>query len=207
MTISITDLAKAAIRAADANPDYVYQRLTMPSTIVPGAAIQGCAYFDATGEPSCLFGHAFHELGVDLRGNATTPVTLAVLLEVLRYSGDFTDEDEVERVGHEAVADLHYALTKAQQAQDVGEPWGQAVEPIREWLATYGWPEAKTIDGVEVTKGLRVWDYNLDPATVTGVQSVSHGITWFKTDTGMFDGSRMWVHHPSDGRVPEAVPS
>jgi hypothetical protein len=200
MTFTITELAKVAVKVADANPTYVYQR---------GYQRVICTYYDATGKPSCLFGHAFEELGVDLAENKRTMITLGILLEAFRCMGTFTDQDEVDRVGYVAVKDLHYALTKAQQAQDAGDCWGDAVQPIRDWLATYGWPEAKTIDGVEVTEGLRVWDYNLRPATVTGIQHVdaATGITWFKTDTGMFDGSRMWVHHPSDGRVPEAVPS
>jgi len=200
MTISLTDLAKAAVAVADRDPSRVYMRV---ASIQPSGHIAlACVYYiDST--PSCLFGWAFEELGIDLGGNKHTSLTLSIVLDMLDCKGDLNDRDEVDRVGYEVMLELRYALVKAQQAQDAGDTWGEAVQPIREWLATYGWPEAKTIDGVEVTKGLAVWDYNLNPCTVVGVQSVSHGVTWFKTSTGMFDGSRMWVHHPSDGRLVE----
>ena len=55
-----------------------------------------------------------------------------------------------------------------------------------------------TIDGHPVTEGLLVWDYNLRPARVIGVDHTANdGTVWWETDTGMFDGSRMWVRHPS----------
>lgn len=74
----------------------------------------------------------------------------------------------------------------------------------------------KTIDGVLVTPGLWVWDYNLRLSQVQSdnYASAVRGCTamgatfdgcrsdhWFNTTGGLFNGSRMWVRHPADGRV------
>ena len=74
------------------------------------------------------------------------------------------------------------------------------------------WPVAQfTIDGVPVTRGLRVWDYDLNLGTVTGVTHVEplrEGQTvatvWFqvtrdKGGASMMDGSRLWTRDPSTG--------
>lgn len=60
-----------------------------------------------------------------------------------------------------------------------------------------------TIDGVQVHAGLRVWDYDLRRARVLGELSYNpyEGTVWWRTDTGMFDGARMWRRHPRTGEV------
>lgn len=68
---------------------------------------------------------------------------------------------------------------------------------------------SKTIDGTEVQPGMQVWNYNLERDTVRSIshteadaqQGVPTGrtTTWWNTDKGLFDGSRMWVRHPSTG--------
>jgi hypothetical protein len=65
----------------------------------------------------------------------------------------------------------------------------------------------RTIDGVPVTPGLAVWDYNLNLSVVTSDPDAG-GMRcpdycgkdhWFATTGGSFNGSRMWVRHPSTG--------
>ncbi len=71
---------------------------------------------------------------------------------------------------------------------------------------------------VPVTLGLRVWDYNLRPGTVTTIDKHYDGtpdgplgiVAWhIVTDdeghAGLFDGSRMWTLHPVSGLAPPAV--
>jgi hypothetical protein len=68
----------------------------------------------------------------------------------------------------------------------------------------------KTIDGVEVVPGLKVWDYDLNAAVVVvGPKKWSspNGATWYymaKVDgswSPMMDVSRMWRRHPRTGEV------
>jgi len=60
-----------------------------------------------------------------------------------------------------------------------------------------------TIDGHKVTKGMRVWDYDLNRAIVGEEKPYSPG--WFEMTTpegkrsSMMNGSRMWVRHPMTG--------
>lgn len=59
------------------------------------------------------------------------------------------------------------------------------------------WPVAYTADGVKVVPGLRVLDYNYRVSTVTDRKPhESHGVYWFATTGGDFDGSRMLANHP-----------
>jgi hypothetical protein len=75
-----------------------------------------------------------------------------------------------------------------------------------------------TADEVPVTAGLRVWDYDLRPGTVTEVDHSFEGapegplgiVAWHlvrgdNDRVGMFDGTRMWTRHPVDGRLPPPV--
>ena len=69
-----------------------------------------------------------------------------------------------------------------------------------------------TIDGVPVTEGLRVWDYDLQAAVVGPVAYVEAGVRWYATtrpdgSRGKdFDAKRMWRRHPSTGQVPPGPP-
>jgi len=75
-----------------------------------------------------------------------------------------------------------------------------------------------TADNVPVTEGLRVWDYDLRPGTVTEVDHSFQGtpdgplgiVAWHivvsdEGGSGMFDGSRMCTTHPSTGEPPPPV--
>jgi hypothetical protein len=82
----------------------------------------------------------------------------------------------------------------------------------------------RTIDGIPITKGLRVWDYDLRAGTVVADEhDGDHGFEdqhWYRVcrdlnedGTGggysIMDGTRMWVAHPTTGdRAPEgpAIP-
>lgn len=57
----------------------------------------------------------------------------------------------------------------------------------------------KTADGVEITDGMRVWDYNLDRGVVDLSRMGTDG--WFdvRTDTGgrsFMNAERICVRHP-----------
>ena len=67
-----------------------------------------------------------------------------------------------------------------------------------------------TIDGVPVTLGMRVWDYDLRPVTVVEVEHLDPhtGAWWYRCQRTagqgpghMFDAKRMWHRHPSTGRT------
>jgi hypothetical protein len=79
----------------------------------------------------------------------------------------------------------------------------------------------RTADGHEITVGLRVWDYDLRPGTVTEVDYSIQGtpdgplglVAWHMVTAddgvskGMFDGSRMAVRHPFDGSAVPPAPA
>jgi hypothetical protein len=65
-----------------------------------------------------------------------------------------------------------------------------------------------TIDGVPVTLGMRVWDYDLRPVTVVEVEHLDphSGAWWYRCQRTagqgpghQFDAKRMWFRHPSTG--------
>lgn len=67
-----------------------------------------------------------------------------------------------------------------------------------------------TIDEHPLILGMKVWDYNLEPAYVQRVDHVAaDGTTWYRTTrspdgTGhwdLFDAKRMWRYHPSTGAL------
>lgn len=66
-----------------------------------------------------------------------------------------------------------------------------------------------TIDGYEVTEGMRVWDYDLRRAVVGPPQKYGNPAepTWYDMFTpeggrsSMMDAKRMWVRHPSTGEA------
>lgn len=78
-----------------------------------------------------------------------------------------------------------------------------------------------TLDRVLVTRGLRVWDYDLKPGTVVADEHDgdygNESDHWFRVvrdpnpdGTGggyrLFNGSRMWTRHPSTGKSPGPGP-
>lgn len=85
-----------------------------PDTVYESPEEYGqCVYVTAEGEPSCIFGHAFQRLGIDittLRGVAASPGSLI-------RRGILLENDT-----------LSYAAGLCQRNQDDGKPWGEAVE-------------------------------------------------------------------------------
>jgi hypothetical protein len=77
-----------------------------------------------------------------------------------------------------------------------------------------------TADGVEITVGLLVWDYDLRPGVVTEVDHSFEGtpdgplgiVAWHMVErcdgggSGMFDGSRMCTTHPTTHEKPQVFP-
>ena len=71
--------------------------------------------------------------------------------------------------------------------------------------------ECRTADGVLITPGLRVWNNDMTRDRVLQVAHVEdelvHGqptgrtVTWWTTELGLFDGSRMVVRHPRTGEA------
>ena len=64
----------------------------------------------------------------------------------------------------------------------------------------------QTIDGYEVFEGMRVWDYDLEPGTLTLENPhESHGVLWYtvnrdKGGNSTMDSKRLWFRHPTDGK-------
>ena len=78
----------------------------------------------------------------------------------------------------------------------------------------------RTADGREVKVGLRVWDYDLKPGTVSIVDKHYDGtpdgplgiVAWHEVtrddgSRGLFDGSRMSTRHPTTGQSPPELTS
>lgn len=76
----------------------------------------------------------------------------------------------------------------------------EPVEPIRDRDGNE-WPKAYTHNGTLIVPGLVVLDYNWRVSTVTDeAPHLSHGVYWFTTDGGLFDGSRMTTRDPNTGK-------
>lgn len=109
MTVKISfsqalDLAQMAV--ADKGEDYVYQR---PFYAPLGHTV--CAYYDESGQPSCLVGHILHGMGLRTRGRKNF-CSVAELAEIGVISID---------------AKTNYFLGFLQSSQDIGIPWGTAL--------------------------------------------------------------------------------
>ena len=103
-----------AIReVASSAPEYVYTK--------PNPTNGACLYFDESGNPSCLIGHALAKCGLMeddvIEGSAA--------LDVLGAKG--IDED------------VALAATVAQDVQDGGGTWGYALEAFNEALKEHGY--------------------------------------------------------------------
>ena len=69
-------------------------------------------------------------------------------------------------------------------------------------------PTYRTNDGVEITHGLPVWDYNLRRVVVSldGTEWEENGKLWFDTRTvvmgdraSLMSNDRVWTRHPMTG--------
>lgn len=89
----------------------------------------GCRYFHGS-EPGCIVGHVLHQYGVgrdDLCGlwdsavGAEVDMNVSYGIRSLRVAGLLDIDDRTESV-----------LTSAQDAQDCGETWGEAVQNAKD---------------------------------------------------------------------------
>ena len=110
---------------AERGADYVYPKVTV--------AREGqCVYFDpANGAPSCIVGHWFARRDVDLWD------------EDYGYDWDVNLEMNVREVFDDCGLPLPFAiddravtlLMQVQKQQDVGVPWGEALDFAARWTA------------------------------------------------------------------------
>jgi hypothetical protein len=116
ITLSYTqavELAELAVENVGA--DHVYRRALFLTTDVPQlGGNKFCAYFTPLGEPSCIVGHILHHLGVVMDSRSMENFTgIMVLIEQ-----GFVVADHQTKL----------FLTELQNLQDVGTPWGKALE-------------------------------------------------------------------------------
>ena len=87
-----------------------------------------CIYFDSLGEPQCIIGHVLDDLGFtkgDLYGcNGTT--FYAIVTGDIKMYMDNPFDGRVEFTNMAAEV-----LIKAQNVQDEGRTWGEALEAVR----------------------------------------------------------------------------
>lgn len=192
---TVVQVAHALVRIAQTTPDFVYEGHRI------GGLTKVARYFHE-GRPDCLLARAlFKVIDHTAERFATEGTPIETVIEHLLSRGVLllgtTDED----AGRELVE----ALTEAQHRQDEHKPWGYAARDVAEWIAKWDWPQAKTIDGITVTKGLVAWNYDMKPCRIAGVSGYNNVLTpWFATTSGgMFDGGRLWVRNPMDGRPAE----
>lgn len=118
VNFTLEKLARTVVAVADEHPGYIYTAQLRPDDS------RVCLYWhdgDGGGCPGCIFGHAFHRLGVDMStlGNWKVSVLLA------RWFGGFAD-DPLYR---------HFQGVQNRQDGAFGEkplPWRQCVELLRE---------------------------------------------------------------------------
>lgn len=95
--------------------------------------------------------------------------------------------------------------------------WGMLTdEQHKRWTALLADDERvldHSADRRPIRPGAVLWDYDLRPCTVLAVSSIDNdhrspmgAVIWWKTTTGMFDGSRLAYRHPGTGLpAPEAA--
>lgn len=102
--------------------EYVYERF--PASANLGSDDAGyCLNFDLDGNPSCVVGHVLVEMGLSfeqaevlgIATNRAVCTVVPILNEYPEFGWSFSQEAE-------------NVLTAAQQAQDDGRPWGEALE-------------------------------------------------------------------------------
>lgn len=105
------ELAKKAV--AKMGPDYIYRP--------PGG--YGCVYFDEEGEPSCILGHIISDLGITSEnvGNHNSKTCDKII-------GSKNDSPWRGKIMVHASPRVQVALRDLQRKQDMGVPWGRALE-------------------------------------------------------------------------------
>jgi hypothetical protein len=118
-TDSAIESAKKAV--ALMGEDYIYHT---PDGKMAAPDVK-CKYVDINkNAPSCIVGHILHDHGVPLETISIEGIGAESMLKKLRKSEilNFTGE-------------ASHFLNKLQEAQDVGEPWGEALEQAMPLLA------------------------------------------------------------------------
>jgi hypothetical protein len=125
MTITMNDIIKQVRIVAAERPEHVYEK--------PDGENGSCHYF-YDGAPSCIIGHAFHSLGVNVNQlarvnpgpfkNDVMPVDVAVVSLGL-VKGDVNPE-VMDAYPAEQETEVEW-LKEVQHNQDEGESWGDAV--------------------------------------------------------------------------------
>jgi hypothetical protein len=108
--------------------DYVYERPKFP--LNDGLTIEACAYFTAEGQPSCIVGHVMADLGHTI--NDLDQIASS-------YDGTFntgaTASTAMDYLGYELDEKTRCLLSVAQDYQDSGHRWGEAVEVAVEYAS------------------------------------------------------------------------
>lgn len=116
--IKVSELAAKVREIGEANPDVKYQDIELELT---GDAESSCQY-QLNGTPACIVGCALSELGVDIE-------TLKEFDNLLG-KGSETINTVVHNRPDIFVCDsldAHFYLRDAQEGQDSGDTWGEAV--------------------------------------------------------------------------------
>ena len=121
MSKSIKDLTedlvnKELIKVADKYPDYIYNANRDTVTCYYNRSIHD-GNPDITG---CIFGMVFQNLGVPQDSKE-----LDIMASIRVLWGKYHDVCNIE---------LLEVWNKAQALQDGGEPWGEAIKPLKEYL-------------------------------------------------------------------------
>ena len=106
--VKVSELWAEVLKVAQEQPEHVYER----------GEVGKCNY-ERNGQPSCIVGHAMHRLGVstfDLR--EFDAAEDSAIGDIIMMNPDMFDKDD--KLGMELVIE-------AQDNQDQGVPWGQAV--------------------------------------------------------------------------------
>lgn len=123
-TIKSEDLIAEVIKIAQASPKFVYD------------STWGCSYAngESTEGESCLFGQALSKLGVnestlrEIDSYEITEVTIGVISD--------PDSEYVFPIDIIGTTEQAVAMQAAQLAQDNSKPWGEAIRPLLDLIAS-----------------------------------------------------------------------
>lgn len=111
-------------KVAGENPDFVYEQITKENE--SGYKSRSCLYVH-DGKPSCLIGHAAIEAGIIDLSIEFTGNNLLEACELVQNLGI------VDQLSH---AEIKW-LNAAQNAQDTGQTWAEAIKSADEARAEY----------------------------------------------------------------------
>lgn len=120
--LTFEDIEKTVRELAEENPDLVYDN----------GGYQICQYNPDKRQAGCLFGQAFIRLG--------EPVPSRFDAKELTSAVESAITDVMSDLGIEATPRQRSWAYHAQERQDAGIPWGEAVKSADEYVKTY-YPE------------------------------------------------------------------